>query len=79
MNKKKKTRAGKKDRIGEVRCVNCFARFRPPSGVEQATCPECNLEWYISWKGKLAKIRKPVWENWEKNIAKARETEGQGR
>lgn len=75
MDTKNKARARKKDRIGEVRCVNCFARFRPSPEAEQATCPNCKIDWYISWKGKLAKIRKPVWENWEQNLAKVQETE----
>jgi hypothetical protein len=75
MDTKAKARVGKKGRVGEVRCVNCFARFRPSPGAEQATCPNCKIDWYISWKGDLAKIRKPVWENWEQNLAKVQETE----
>ena len=59
-----------RERIGEVRCPNCFERFWPALGVEQATCPACGLEWYISWKGTLAKVRKPVWESWERQLAK---------
>jgi len=59
-------------RIGEVRCQNCFVRFWPPHGVEKASCPECGWEWYISWSGKLAKIRKPVWESWERHLAEAK-------
>jgi hypothetical protein len=39
--------------------------------VEKATCPNCGWEWYISWSGKLAKIRKPVWESWERLLAEA--------
>ena len=62
-------------RTGEVRCNNCFARFRPPSGVEKASCPNCGWEWYISWSGKLAKIRKPVWESWERLLAETKRTE----
>ncbi len=63
-------------RIGEVRCQNCFVRFWPPQGVEKVPCPECGWEWYISWSGKLAKIRKPVWESWERHLAEAKkETE----
>jgi hypothetical protein len=65
----------KSKRIGEVRCNNCFARFRPPLGAEKASCPECGWEWYISWSGKLAKIRKPVWESWERQLAQAEKTE----
>jgi hypothetical protein len=73
MNTETKARPKKKGRVGEVRCLNCFTRFRPPLGVERATCPECNFEWYISWKGTLAKIRKPVWDNWEQRISQAQE------
>jgi hypothetical protein len=65
----------KKGRVGEVRCPNCFERFWPPRGAGQASCPNCRREWYISWKGKLAKIRKPVWESWERHLAEAREVE----
>lgn len=59
------------ERIGELRCMNCFGRFSPPMGAEKATCPACGWEWYISWNGKLSKIRKPVWESWERNLAEA--------
>jgi hypothetical protein len=58
-------------RVGQVRCQNCFERFRPAPGVDKATCPHCNWEWYISWAGKLAKIRKPVWESWERLLAES--------
>ncbi|RKY89207.1 hypothetical protein DRQ09_01750 [candidate division KSB1 bacterium] len=52
-----------KSREGEVRCLNCFSRFRPAPGVERAFCPECKMEWRISWASKkTAKIRGPVWE-----------------
>lgn len=68
------TKASKGGRIGEVRCQNCFERFWPPLGAEKATCPACGFEWYISWKGKLAKIRKPVWESWERLLAEAQQT-----
>lgn len=70
MDRQTKTKSKDKGRVGEVRCVNCFTRFRPALGVEQASCPNCKIDWYISWKGMLAKIRKPVWENWEQNLAK---------
>jgi len=71
--KKGKEKSG---RIGEVRCQNCFVRFRPPPGSEKAACPACGWEWYISWAGKLAKIRKPVWESWERHLAEAQKKEG---
>ena len=63
----------KRSRVGQVRCPNCFERFWPASGAEKATCPSCGLEWLISWKGKLAKIRKPVWESWERVMAEQQE------
>jgi rRNA maturation endonuclease Nob1 len=66
-----RTSKDKSKRIGEVRCPNCFVRFRPPPGAEKASCPACGWEWYISWSGKLAKIRKPVWESWERQMAEA--------
>ncbi len=61
--------AKNKSRVGEVRCQNCFVRFRPSPGAEKEDCPECGWEWYISWSGELAKIRKPVWESWERLMA----------
>ena len=64
----------KKTRVGEVRCPSCFARFRPSPRVERASCPSCGWEWYISWSGSLAKIRKPVWESWERQLAEAQRT-----
>jgi hypothetical protein len=66
-------RQAQSSRVGEVRCLNCFVRFRPPPGAEKASCPGCGWEWYISWAGKLAKIRKPVWESWERQITEAQQ------
>jgi hypothetical protein len=37
--------------------------------MEKMACPNCGGEWYISWSGPLAKIRKPVWESWERREA----------
>jgi hypothetical protein len=68
----------KSKRIGEVRCQHCFERFHPPLGVDVATCPTCGWEWYISWAGKLAKIRKPVWESWERQISQAQQANDTG-
>ena len=65
-----------RERIGEVRCLGCFERFWPQPGAEKAACPACGLEWYISWAGSLAKIRKPVWESWERGQAEAKQTKG---
>jgi hypothetical protein len=48
-----------------VRCLNCFARFRPDARAERATCPQCDTEWRISWPyPKTAKIRGPVWDKY---------------
>ena len=71
------SKSGKRGgRVGQVRCQYCFERFWPPEGVEQAACPACGWEWQISWRGKLAKIRKPVWENWERQLDEAEGTKG---
>lgn len=54
-----------KSRDGEVRCLHCFARFRPPPRAECAPCPKCEVEWRISWASpKFAKIRGPVWDKY---------------
>ncbi len=67
----------KSGRVGEVRCLSCFERFWPQPGADRATCPGCGGEWYISWKGNLAKIRKPVWEAWEQQLSQVKgETKG---
>ncbi len=68
-------KSSKRGRVGQLRCPNCFERFRPAPGAERATCSHCNWEWYISWKGKLAKIRKPVWESWERLMAETQSEE----
>jgi hypothetical protein len=50
-------------RIGEVRCLNCFARYRVPPKADRFVCPECNWEWRVSWVNpELAKIRGPMWD-----------------
>ena len=69
------TKSGKSKRVGQVRCPNFFERFRPGPGTDRETCSNCGMEWYISWKGKLAKVRKPVWENWEQRLAEIQQTE----
>jgi len=54
-----------KSRDGEVRCLNCFERFRPGPRAERAACPGCKTEWRISWAGPdFAKIRGPVWDKY---------------
>jgi hypothetical protein len=54
-----------KSRDGEVRCLQCFKRFRPGPGAERAACPACGIEWRISWPYPgTAKIRGPVWDKY---------------
>ncbi len=68
-------KSGKRERVGQLRCPNCFERFRPAPGADKAACSRCGWEWYISWSGKLAKIRKPVWESWERQVAETQSEE----
>jgi hypothetical protein len=54
-------------RDSHVRCLNCFVRFSPKPGAQEARCPECNIEWRISWPYPgTAKIRGPVWNKMKK-------------
>jgi DNA-directed RNA polymerase subunit RPC12/RpoP len=58
-------KASAKSREGEVRCLNCFTRFRPPSKSERAACPSCGIEWRISYPfPSTPKIRGPVWDKY---------------
>lgn len=53
----------KSGREGQVRCLNCLERFDVTAGAEKVACPNCKIEWRISWYGdRDAKIRGPVWE-----------------
>lgn len=66
MVEKKVSREKEKSRIGEVRCLNCFARYRVPPRADRFVCPECGWEWRVSWVNpELAKIRGPMWEKME--------------
>lgn len=59
----KKVMQGPRD--GEVRCQACFTRFRPKPAAGRAKCPDCGVEWRLSWPyPKTAKIRGPVWETY---------------
>ncbi len=53
----------KGERIGEIRCLNCFERVHPERGQEIFKCPNCGMEWRLSWPyPNMPKIRGPVWE-----------------
>ncbi len=56
--------ATKTKRSGQVRCLSCFTRFLPELDSEKETCPECGMEWRISWPFPgTAKVRGPVWDS----------------
>ncbi|MHC4134082.1 MAG: hypothetical protein ACYTDU_21490 [Planctomycetota bacterium] len=58
-------KASPKSREGQVRCLNCFERFRPAKKAERATCPSCGIEWRISYPYPTTpKIRGPVWDHY---------------
>jgi len=62
--------ASKRERMGRVRCLSCFTRFRPALNTERASCPNCGMEWRISWTyPNVAKIRGPVWEKMKERTA----------
>ncbi|MHA2225025.1 MAG: hypothetical protein ACXAC8_07460 [Candidatus Hodarchaeales archaeon] len=33
----------------EVRCLNCLKRFSVQANTEEATCPNCQTKYRISW------------------------------
>ena len=58
MEKKKKRNAK-----GQVRCLNCFERFEPAYAEEKAKCPNCKMEWRLTWSSPTSvKVRGPVWQ-----------------
>lgn len=67
----------KKIREGEIRCLNCFSKFKPEPKAEKATCPKCGIRWRISWVHEgFAKIRGPVWEVQPTRLKKREEGQG---
>jgi len=61
----KKVMEGPRD--GEIRCLGCFTRFRPKRGTDKAACPNCGMQWRISWPyPKTARLQGPVWEAYPK-------------
>ena len=58
-------KASRESREGQVRCLNCFTRFRPPPKADRATCPSCGIEWRLSHPfPDTPKIRGPVWSRY---------------
>lgn len=44
-----------------ARCLNCGNRFSVKSETEVAECPECGVEWKISWpEPDQPKVRGPA-------------------
>lgn len=35
--------------MNEVRCLNCLKRFSVQEKAEEATCPNCDTKYRISW------------------------------
>jgi predicted RNA-binding Zn-ribbon protein involved in translation (DUF1610 family) len=51
--------------FGKVRCHNptCMGRLQPETGAKHARCPECGMEYRITWvKSGFPRIRGPVWD-----------------
>lgn len=50
---------------GKFRCHNpsCMGRLKPEAGQGQVKCPECGMEYRVSWiRPDFPRIRGPVWE-----------------
>lgn len=33
-----------------LRCLNCFIRIKVPPKADKLTCPNCKVEYVISWR-----------------------------
>ncbi len=33
-----------------LRCLNCFIRIKVPPKADKLTCPNCGVEYVISWR-----------------------------
>jgi protein-arginine kinase activator protein McsA len=54
------------DRMGKVRCLNCFHRCKVLPKADRFVCPECGWEWRVSWVNpQFAKVRGPMWDKME--------------
>ncbi|MEA3442387.1 MAG: hypothetical protein U9R04_02705 [Chloroflexota bacterium] len=50
---------------GKFRCPNpeCMARITVPPGTKTCKCPQCGLEWRVSWVAPdFPRVRGPVWD-----------------
>ena len=50
---------------GKVRCHNpsCMGRIQPNRGEKHVKCPECGMEFRVSWiRPDFPRIRGPVWD-----------------
>jgi hypothetical protein len=50
---------------GKFRCHNpsCMGRLQPEQGQLHVKCPECEMEFRVSWiKPDFPRIRGPVWD-----------------
>ncbi len=50
---------------GKFRCHNpsCMGRLQPSPGEKHVRCPECNMEFRVSWiRPDFPRIRGPVWD-----------------
>jgi len=65
--------------IGQVRCMNCLQRIKPPAGAKSVKCPNCGYEWRLSWLWPdVPRVRGPVWEV-NKRLAEEAEAEAKAR
>ncbi len=65
--------------IGKFRCHNpsCMGRFQPDPGIMRIKCPDCGMEFRVSWiRPDLPRIRGPVWDANKKLVKDLRKTEG---
>ena len=58
-------RLSKTRTYGKFRCHNpsCMGRMQPEPGQKQVKCPECGMEFRVSWiKPDFPRIRGPNWD-----------------
>ena len=48
-----------------MKCPGQDSRYWKPGAIFEEKCPECGIEWRLSWPyPKTAKVRGPVWESY---------------